>query len=179
MVQNVVWLVSIALMAAVTGVFAWVADGARQRVEDHKSIAAAAYRLRPWLFLVAAAILIATNWKTLGELPYRAVARAHGAAAGPVQRVDAVGEQWNWIITPNHVVAGRPVDFHVTSKDVNHGFAIYDPSLEIVAQTQAMPGFDNVLRYTFDEPGTYRVLCLEYCGLMHHAMQAEITVAPR
>jgi len=34
-----------------------------------------------------------------------------------------------------------------------------------------------VLRYTFKEPGTYRVLCLEYCGVAHHEMTADIKVA--
>jgi cytochrome c oxidase subunit 2 len=48
--------------------------------------------------------------------------------------------------------------------------------MRIVAQTQAMPGYTNVLRYTFTEAGTYRVLCLEYCGAAHHVMAADIKV---
>ncbi|MBV8341096.1 MAG: hypothetical protein JO173_01835 [Gammaproteobacteria bacterium] len=103
--------------------------------------------------------------------------RADAATLSP-QRVDVVGEQWDWRITPAQVVAGRAVDFHVTSADVNHGFAIYDPVLRVIAQVQAMPGFDNVLRHTFEQPGTYRVMCLEYCGLVHHQMASEITVVP-
>ena len=39
-----------------------------------------------------------------------------------------------------------------------------------------MPGYTNVLRRTFAQPGKYRVLCLEYCGLVHHNMIAEIDV---
>lgn len=165
-------------MAAVAGVFIWVADGAARQVTNYGPLTAAAYRLRPWLFLIVALVMVAANWRTLGELPYRAVARAD-TAAGPPQRIAVLGEQWDWRITPNQVVAGRPVEFHVTSRDVNHGFAIYDQSLRIVAQVQAMPGFDNVLRYTFERPGIYRVMCLEYCGLMHHVMASEITVVRR
>lgn len=177
-VQNVVWAVSILLMAAVVGVFIWVADGTNRRAENYEPLTAAAYRLRPWLFLILALAMVGANWRTLSELPYRAVASAEALAA-PVQRVEVVGEQWDWRITPSRVVAGEPVAFHVTSKDVNHGFAIYDPSLRIVAETQAMPGFDNVLRYTFEQPGTYQVMCLEYCGLYHHVMRTAITVVPR
>jgi len=165
-------------MAAVTGVFIWVADSADRRVVDYTPLTAAAYRLRPWLFLIVALAMVGANWRTLGELPYRSVARVNAAAAAP-QRVQVIGEQWDWRIAPTTVVAGRPVDFHVTSRDVNHGFAIYDSALRIVAQTQAMPGFDNVLHLTFEQPGTYRVMCLEYCGLMHHVMATEITVVPR
>lgn len=177
-VQNVVWATSIVLMAVVAGVFIWVADGTVKHAENAGLLTAAAYRLRPWLFLIVALLMVGANWRTLLELPYKGVAMA-AILAVPAQRVDVLGTQWAWQITPNKVVVGRPVSFHVTSKDVNHGFAIYDPSLRIVAQTQAMPGFDNVLRYTFEQPGTYQVMCLEYCGLLHHVMNATITVVPR
>jgi cytochrome c oxidase subunit II len=173
--QDLVWYVSIVLMAIVVGVFIHVADSADRHVADYGPLTAAAYRLRPWLFLIVALAMVALNWRTLGELPYRSVAHANAATVVP-QRVNVIGEQWDWRIAPDKVVAGRPVDFHVTSHDVNHGFAIYDSSLRIVAQVQAMPGFDNVLRHTFEQPGTYRVLCLEYCGLAHHQMFSQITV---
>jgi heme/copper-type cytochrome/quinol oxidase subunit 2 len=42
-----------------------------------------------------------------------------------------------------------PVEFQVTSADVNHGFGIYDRSGRLLAQTQAMPGITNRLVYTF------------------------------
>ena len=71
------------------------------------------------------------------------------------------------------------VECRITAEDVNHGFAIYDPSMRIIAQAQAMPGYVNVLRHTFSEPGTYKILCLEYCGLSHHEMAAEFTVTPQ
>jgi cytochrome c oxidase subunit II len=73
-------------------------------------------------------------------------------------------------------VVGKAVEFHVTGSDVNHGFGIYDPQLRLVAQTQAMPGYTNVLRHTFTKPGSYKILCLEYCGLAHHTMMAEFNV---
>ncbi|MGH7104101.1 MAG: hypothetical protein ACREFJ_17085 [Acetobacteraceae bacterium] len=177
-VQNVVWAVSIILMAAVVGLFVWVADGASRHAPDGPPVTAAAYRLRPWLFLILALVMIAANWRTLIELPFAGVASARVLAA-PVQRVQVVGHQWYWQITPNKMKTGTPVAFHVTSADVNHDFAIYDPSLRIVAQVQAMPGYDNVLRYTFERPGTYQVMCLEYCGLAHHMMKATITIVPR
>ena len=74
--------------------------------------------------------------------------------------------------------AGTPVEFRVTSSDVNHGFAIYAPDGRIATQTQAMPGYTNKLVHTFTEPGTYTVMCLEYCGIGHAPMTATLTVAP-
>jgi cytochrome c oxidase subunit 2 len=68
------------------------------------------------------------------------------------------------------------VEFEVSSKDVNHNFAIYNSAGELVAQVQSMPDYTNRLFHTFDAPGHYYVLCLEYCGVAHHAMNAEFDV---
>jgi cytochrome c oxidase subunit 2 len=72
--------------------------------------------------------------------------------------------------------AGRLIEFRVTSLDVNHGFGIYDQSDRLIAQTQAMPGYINRLRWKFKEPGQYTILCLEYCGMAHQVMRASLTV---
>jgi cytochrome c oxidase subunit II len=39
-----------------------------------------------------------------------------------------------------------------------------------------MPDYTNRLFYTFNVPGHYYVLCLEYCGVAHHAMNTEFDV---
>lgn len=175
MIQEVVWSVSIVLMGALAALFAWVAVGASDALADYGPVIASAYRARTWLFGLAVIILIAVNYDTLGKLPY--VSSMSAPSAAGILPVDAVGEQWAWTIKPNAFRVGQTAEFHVTTKDVNHGFAIYDPEMRIVAQVQAMPGYTNVLRYTFTEPGVYRVLCLEYCGVAHHEMNTEINVA--
>ena len=55
--------------------------------------------------------------------------------------------------------------FDVTSIDVNHGFGLYDPDGHLIGSVQAMPGYHNQLDLTLDEPGVYRIRCLELCGL--------------
>jgi cytochrome c oxidase subunit 2 len=90
--------------------------------------------------------------------------------------IQASGHQWAWEMTPATVQAGQPVEIHVTGADVNHGFGVYDTNHRLVTQTQAMPGYTNVIRHTFSTPGTYRILCLEYCGLGHHTMVAQLVV---
>jgi cytochrome c oxidase subunit II len=175
MTQDVVWATSIALMGALAAVFAWVAAGADLRLANYGPMIASAYRLRGWLFLAAVAVLVAANWRTLAELPY---ANLMPRPDGAVVTATATGEQWAWTIKPDSFTVGQTVEFHVTSKDVNHGFALYSPDMRIVAQVQAMPSYVNTLRYTFTEPGTYHVLCLEYCGLNHHNMKIDIAVAP-
>lgn len=93
--------------------------------------------------------------------------------------VDAIGYQWRWEISKTELPVGKPIEFRVGAADVTHGFAIYDANLHLLTQTQAMPGVVNVLRHTFDKPGIYKILCLEYCGLAHHNMMAELKVMPQ
>lgn len=172
--QEMVWTVSIVLMGALAAVFGWVAVGADSALVDSGPVIASAYRLRTWLFGLAVIVLVAVNYQSLRKLPYVSSMAAPSGAA--MQTVDVVAEQWSWTISPSAFRVGQTAEFHVTSKDVNHGFAIYGPDMHIVAQTQAMPGYTNVLRYTFTSPGTYQVMCLEYCGVAHHAMTADLTV---
>lgn len=72
--------------------------------------------------------------------------------------------------------ANELVEFRVTSLDVNHGFAIYNEANRLITQTQAMPGYVNRLRYKFEEPGSYEILCLEYCGMAHQVMRSSFIV---
>lgn len=167
--QNAAWVTSVTLMSAIALVFVWVAASTR-RPADYGPIVVAAYRLRKVLFLALAAVIVVANVTTVQYLPY-----AHASGSAP-QRIEAVGLQWQWTLSAHEVEAGRPVEFHVKASDVTHGFAIYDANLNLVTQTQAMPGYTNVLHHTFAEAGLYRVLCLEYCGVGHHAMMAELTV---
>jgi hypothetical protein len=85
-------------------------------------------------------------------------------------------------VTPDRFGAGRRVRLAAEFSDDGASrlpvscYQICATGMRIVAQTQAMPGYTNVLRYTFTEPGVYRVLCLEYCEIAHHRMKAQITV---
>lgn len=175
MIQDAVWSVSIILMGLLSLVFVWVATGASAAIANYGPVIDTAYRMRVWLFGLALIVLIGTNYKTLAELPY--VNTLHQLPAAALRPTQVVAQQWSWTITPSDFKVGQTAEFYVTSTDVNHGFALYDPEFRIVAETQAMPGYTNVLRYTFTEPGTYQVLCLEYCGVAHHEMAAEIKVA--
>ncbi len=173
MAQQTAWLVTVVVVGAFTGVFLWVATSARRKADYAKVVSKAGGLRRLW-FWALIVVGVAAAGLTLPMMPYP---RAEAAPAG-MQVVTAIGRQWEWTLSAAAVKAGQPVEFRVTSEDVNHGFAIYDERLQIVAQTQAMPGYVNRLRHTFTEPGRYRILCLEYCGLVHHDMAAELLVTP-
>lgn len=169
--QQIAWIVSLLGMAVVLAVFLVVARRASDPVEASQA-AGSVTRLRSPLFWVLALVIVAMTVATLGRLPYAA---PEGAAGEPLT-VTVTGQQWFWELSHDGAAVGQPVVFAVSSSDVNHGLGIYDESLTLVAQTQAMPGYINHLHHTFTEPGTYRFLCLEYCGLGHHDMPAEFVV---
>lgn len=170
--QDTAWFISLTLMGLLLAVFVFVWSQSSVREEDFTPLQKRAYRLRARLFWALVLTLGPAMLYNLVDLPYAAA----DARERDAQVIDAVGHQWYWQLSRNEVRAGEPVLFRVTSADVNHGFGVYDTELRLVAQTQAMPGYTNVLRHTFAQPGKYRVLCMEYCGLVHHNMIAEIDV---
>ncbi|MCC7486403.1 MAG: hypothetical protein IT529_15630 [Burkholderiales bacterium] len=172
--QDVAWTLSLLVMGVIAAVFLWVAAGASSTGGDAGAITREAYRLRAGLFWIAIAAGVAISFATLWSWPMP----GHVAAAPkPDAVIKAVGHQWRWELDKDTVRVGQLVEFEITAADVNHGFGIYRDKHHLVAQTQAMPGYVNRLRVRFTEPGEYEVLCLEYCGLAHHAMRAVVKVS--
>jgi cytochrome c oxidase subunit 2 len=169
MEQRIALLVSAIIGTLLIAVFAMVARSAGTP-GSADAIAASAARWRRMTFWTLVLLFVPAIGYSLTKLPYS----SDTASAAVV--VQATGHQWAWELTPATVPAGQPVEIRVTGADVNHGFGVYDTNDRLITQTQAMPGFTNVIRYTFTTPGTYRILCLEYCGLGHHTMVSQLTV---
>lgn len=160
-------IVFLVLALVIAGVFVAVA---RQTVTDvpFERVQTVGYWLRKRWLAFLCALLVVVVGLSLFELPY-----ASGARRTVVQ---VEGGQFFWIIRPAVLPRDTPLRFHVTARDVNHGFGIFNPHGHLVGSVQAMPGYTNDLDLTFHTPGVYRVLCLELCGLNHHVMQASFTV---
>lgn len=175
MIQTVAALVSLVLSLIVIAVALLVAR--RATIADAGGYAAV-YRARRYYATGLIAGLAVLLLFTLSRTPY---ARA---AETPAHEIEVVSRMWSWELRgdgggasfPLEVPAHELVELAVTSEDVNHGFGIYDPEGRLIAQTQAMPGYVNHLLVRFERPGTYHVLCLEYCGVGHTVMMAEIAV---
>lgn len=171
--QSIVWYISLAGIAFFAGVFIFVVRNSKLQ-EEYDAVKARWYSARNKWFIFLAVLGIATFVATL--IPFPLPSQAENYASEGDQVVNVKGYQWYWDISPTTVVAGKPVVFKVTGADVNHGFGIYNEDLRLVAQVQAMPDYDNKLIYTFKQPGKYHVFCLEYCGLAHASMRAELNV---
>ncbi len=154
------------VLAVVVTILIWASTRRRGPVDAHRM----AENEKRWLLVVIAfllALLLATIWFT----PY---GRTSGSGR---QIVHVSAQQFFWRLDKTRVRAHEPVEFVTRATDVNHGFGIYKGT-KLVAQVQVIPDRDQKLVHTFSEPGTYTVLCLEFCGVNHHAMTTSFEVTP-
>lgn len=86
--------------------------------------------------------------------------------------VFVVAQMWQFEPAQIYIPVGSTVDFYLTSKDVVHGFDIYEKNTNMMA----VYGGINKTTVHFDQPGVYKITCHEYCGIGHHNMQAEVIV---
>jgi cytochrome c oxidase subunit II len=107
---------------------------------------------------------------TIFQIPYFFNTDAKGA-----QRVTLVGQQYAFTVDPPRVKAGVPTIISFTVKDVSHAAGIYNPNGTLIKQANVLPGVTQEFKLTFNQPGRYRIRCLEFCGVNHHNMQTIIT----
>ncbi|MFO8148939.1 MAG: c-type cytochrome [Trueperaceae bacterium] len=94
---------------------------------------------------------------------------------GPNQlQVSIVGQAFVWVPETIRVPQGAEVEFYLTARDVIHGWQVENTNLNV----EVIPGEVSRLRTSFDEVGTYRVTCNEYCGIGHQNMLGWIEVVP-
>ena len=166
-------LIYLGLCVVGLGIFGVIFASTRKGARD-KPMSVSKWKRREnvWFAVVVAALAIAVA-ATITDTPWNA------SAAPNRQQVRVVGAQFGFTITPvdgQPLRVGRQVEFLLHSRDVNHAFAVFDPTGAIVGQAQMMPGWDSSLRLTFSKPGTYLVRCYEYCGYDHHNMLATFKV---
>ncbi|MBX3242160.1 MAG: c-type cytochrome [Chitinophagaceae bacterium] len=89
----------------------------------------------------------------------------------PNSDVFIVSEMWRW--SPVLILQkDQAYKFHISSKDVVHGFSIQPVNMNF----QVYPQYDYVLEFKPTEAGEYKVICNEFCGIGHHAMIGKIVV---
>lgn len=177
MIQQIAWFLTVVLVILIGIIFLIIALKAGRR-QDYQPIVEKAYRVRKYYFISLVLVMIVITAISLTNLPYSDHHQEALASSDSEIIVDVKGYQFNWDLSQEEFIVGKPYRFNVTSTDVNHGFGIYDEEMVLLAQTQAMPGYTNPLTITFKTPGTYKILCLEYCSIGHHIMIKDIIVKP-
>ncbi len=103
--------------------------------------------------------------------------------AGDVLTIEAIGYQFGFqfryprladpVTGEMHVPVNTPITLHVTSRDVNHGFWVP----EVRLKADMVPGLINTIRFTPTViGGPYRIICTEFCGVLHGSMRASFYV---
>ncbi|HEX8107154.1 MAG TPA: hypothetical protein VF516_05465 [Kofleriaceae bacterium] len=117
-------------------------------------------------------LILFCAWWVVGFAQYRDIETAP-ADAMPIY---VTAKQWMWkfaypdgptsqdaLIVP----VGRPVKLILTSRDVIHSF--YVPEFRL--KQDVVPGRAETLWFEATAPGSYDVLCAQYCGLRHSLMR--------
>jgi cytochrome c oxidase subunit 2 len=91
--------------------------------------------------------------------------------------VYVMGRRFFWAGLPVVLEAGTEYDIHLGAYDVQHGFSVRPgDSLSQQINLQVLPGTEWVIPMTFDDPGTYHVICNEFCGNGHASMHSKFYV---
>lgn len=98
--------------------------------------------------------------------------------------VHVIGQRWWWEVqypqqqfaTANeiHIPVDQPVRFVLSSPNVIHSFWV--PELQ--GKMDLVPGTTNELWLEADEPGVYRGICAEFCGVQHAKMNFLVVAEP-
>ena len=133
-------------------------------------VTASGYRLRRYWFW---GILIGAVLAFVASIPHFPYPQTQ--ASPNARHITVTAQQYGFQVA-SPLPANTDLIFDVTSRDVNHGFAIYAPDGGVFSQVQAMPGYVNHLPVRFVKSGHYTIRCLEYCGIAHAAMQGGFDV---
>lgn|SRR5581483_362836 len=83
-----------------------------------------------------------------------------------------IAQTWSFTPAEIQVPAGATVTFRVATADVTHGFVIQGTD----ANLTLIPGHVAEATARFPTPGTYLIVCHEYCGIGHQTMFARVIV---
>jgi cytochrome c oxidase subunit 2 len=75
---------------------------------------------------------------------------------------------------PIRVPAGSEVTFYLTTPDVIHGFEVAGTNVNAMV----IPGQVTKITVEFERAREYGIVCNEYCGAGHHAMEGRLVVVP-
>jgi cytochrome c oxidase subunit 2 len=154
------------VVVLVVGALVASSTRSRGREPDTKKLA---HHERTW-FGIVVVLLVALLFATIFFTPY-----GRSSESAP-QEVNVHAQQFAFVLDKRVIRAGEKVKFHLTSADVNHGFAVFNADNGFLFQAQVMPGKTQDYVYTFDKPGTYRIVCFEYCGVGHDEMAGTFRV---
>jgi cytochrome c oxidase subunit 2 len=178
---DVLMIVSVPIFVLVVGVILFSVWQFRMRPGQEKQDGPPIHgntRLEVFWTAIPAVILI-----SLSSYAYAVLHHVEKKKPNELQ-VNVTGQQFAWSFAypqPGgrsvssgmlYLPEGRPVIFHIRSRDVIHSFWV--PAFRM--KTDTVPGIVTHLRITPTKLGSYPVVCAELCGLGHATMRATVNV---
>ena len=185
-ISNLFWIV--ALLAVAIGVFVGVVmviTILKFRVRKGHSTPRAHLKTSNHRLEAAWTIIPAIILLVLGVLAFETLTFTDTVPQKADVTVTAIGHQWFWEFWTNysagphvHTVgnltlkSNLTVRLFVVSMDVAHSFFI--PALGL--HLDAIPSHVNELWFKPTLPGSYNIVCTQFCGVNHYAMVGTLTV---
>jgi cytochrome c oxidase subunit 2 len=105
------------------------------------------------------------------------IAGEDGVLVPPETDVYIGAMRYNFDGLPVVLEQGTEYDLHLGAYDVQHGFSVRQgDTLSKQMSLQMLPGYEWVVPMSFDETGTYHVVCNEFCGNGHRTMHGKFFV---
>ncbi len=164
------------LAAIVMAAAIWFAIRYRRRSDD----APTPRVIAPLWFELGGALFLFALWIGWWVVSFRQYVDLTVPPPGAMQ-VYVTAKQWMWKFSyPDgsssagimFVPAGKPIKLVIGSRDVIHSF--YVPAFRI--KRDAVPGQYESLWFEAPTPGSYQILCAEYCGVGHSRMWGAVVV---
>ena len=92
----------------------------------------------------------------------------HPPAGSDVYLIARLWSWWPMI----ELESGKTYRLHLMSMDYLHGFSLQPENINI----EVHPGYEHIVTLTPTTPGTYGIVCNEYCGIGHHTMASRLYV---
>lgn len=133
-------------------------------------------RLLAWWLVVS--FVLCTVLYVIG---FDGLAEIEAAAPLSAVHVHVTAQQWIFNYTYSdygissstlYLPVNQPVEFSITSEDVQHSFWIP----EMGVKEDAVPGYTTTFVATPNKVGHYTVRCMELCGMFHSYMNTNVVV---
>lgn len=128
------------------------------------------WTLIPALFVVLLSVISVRIWYEIMLEPQNGLV------------VQAIGHQFDFtfrypqingeVTDEMHLPLGVPVTLNLTSSDVIHSFWV--PAMRLKNDT--VPGLVTEIRFTPQLAGRYKIICTQFCGVLHSQMNKQVLV---
>src|SRR5699024_1732429 len=108
-----------------------VAMSAKKK-SDYAPVIKKWYKVRSVYGVLLIVLMLVITIYTLRELPFN---KPSHVASADVTIVQAEAFQFGFELEKTEFKIGETVEFRVDTRDVTHGFGVYNPDMELVAQT--------------------------------------------